>query len=308
MNVIFLTGRCNRRIALDACTSRVVALLSVAILLVGGGLYWHGYQSGLENAAEGRLSATTKQILSEIEAERAVLERTKGQTQAHLDALATRMAELQANVMRLNAVGERLVSVAQLDAGEFDFSSTPAVGGAEATDEADSQSAADIIEGLDQLVAELENREQRLSMLEDLLTNRQLLKTSHPSGRPVKSGWMSSKYGYRTDPFNGKKNFHRGVDFAGKPGTDVISVADGVVTRSEKTKGYGNVLEIRHANGYSTRYAHNKENLVKVGDVVAKGDRIALLGSTGRSRGPHVHFEVRKEGRVVDPKRFVAAR
>ena len=119
---------------------------------------------------------------------------------------------------------------------------------------------------------------------------------------------MSSGFGKRTDPFKGKKSYHRGVDFAGKRGADVVAVASGVVTRAKKVSGYGNVVEIRHADGYSTLYAHNKKNLVKDGDVVSKGQTIALLGSTGRSSGPHVHFEVHRNGKIVNPLRFVRSR
>jgi murein DD-endopeptidase MepM/ murein hydrolase activator NlpD len=147
-----------------------------------------------------------------------------------------------------------------------------------------------------------------LSALELVLMNRGLMAEVTPSGRPVNKGWMSSGYGKRTDPFKGKKSHHRGVDFAGKPGTEVVAVAAGVVIRSKKVPDFGNVVEIRHADGYSTLYAHNQKNLVKKGDVVSKGETIALLGSTGRSSGPHVHFEVHRNGKIVNPLRFVRSR
>jgi murein DD-endopeptidase MepM/ murein hydrolase activator NlpD len=151
----------------------------------------------------------------------------------------------------------------------------------------------------------LADREDKLTALELVLMNRGLMAEVTPSGRPVKKGWMSSGFGKRTDPFKGKKTYHRGVDFAGKRGSDVVAVASGVVVRSKKAAGYGNFVEIRHADGYSTLYAHNKENLVKSGDMVNKGQTIALLGSTGRSSGPHVHFEVHRNGKIVNPLRFV---
>ena len=137
--------------------------------------------------------------------------------------------------------------------------------------------------------------------------NRTLLAEAMPSGKPVKKGWMSSGFGKRTDPFRGSKSFHRGLDFAGKRGSDVVAVASGIVTRAKKVAGYGNVVEIKHADGYSTLYGHNKENLVKEGEMVSKGQTIALLGSTGRSSGPHVHFEVHHNGKIVDPLRYVRA-
>ncbi|UCE89604.1 MAG: M23 family metallopeptidase, partial [Pseudomonadota bacterium] len=128
-----------------------------------------------------------------------------------------------------------------------------------------------------------------------------------PAGRPVKRGWLSSYFGKRTDPFTGRRVHHAGVDFAGKLGSDVVAVAAGVVTYSGKRYGYGNLVEIDHGNGYSTRYGHNRENLVKVGDTLKKGHLIAKMGSSGRSTGPHVHFEVLLNGRAVNPKKYVHA-
>ena len=128
-----------------------------------------------------------------------------------------------------------------------------------------------------------------------------------PTGRPIKKGWMSSFYGMRNDPFTGKRDFHKGVDFAGKLGSDVTSVAAGVVTWSGDRYGFGMMVEIDHGNGYSTRYGHNLENLVKVGDKVRKGQTIAKMGTSGRSTGPHVHFEVLYNGRAVNPKKYIHA-
>jgi len=129
-----------------------------------------------------------------------------------------------------------------------------------------------------------------------------------PEGRPIGRGWISSYYGMRTNPFTGKLQFHKGMDFASKSGSNVQAVAGGVVTWSSKRYGYGNLVEINHGNGYVTRYGHNKENLVQVGDTVKKGQSISLMGSTGRSTGPHVHFEVLKNGRQINPQRFVQRR
>jgi murein DD-endopeptidase MepM/ murein hydrolase activator NlpD len=153
----------------------------------------------------------------------------------------------------------------------------------------------------------LDDREIKLGMLEQQLLGSELIEESRPSGRPVKKGWISSFYGKRTDPFSGKKSYHRGMDFAGKKGAEVYAVAAGVVERSKKVAGFGNVVEIRHPDGYTTLYGHNDENLVKEGDVVSKGQLIALLGNTGRSSGPHVHFEVHKDGKIVDPRRYIRA-
>jgi murein DD-endopeptidase MepM/ murein hydrolase activator NlpD len=137
--------------------------------------------------------------------------------------------------------------------------------------------------------------------------NRSLEAQILPTGRPIPDGWISSYFGARTDPFTGLREYHKGLDFAGKDGEEIYAVASGLVTWSAARFGYGQMVEINHGNGYITRYAHNRTNLVKVGDVVTKGQRIALMGSTGRSTGPHVHFEVLKNGRVVDPAKYVYA-
>ena len=147
--------------------------------------------------------------------------------------------------------------------------------------------------------------QQQLQALEALLLKRKLQKRVLPSGRPVKSGWISSFFGRRSDPMTGKQSMHKGIDFAAKYGAEVVAVSDGVVVSSRKRSGFGNTVEIRHGDGYMTRYAHNQENLVTVGEQVIQGQTIAYLGSTGRSTGPHVHFEVWQNGRPVDPSRYI---
>ena len=251
---------------------------------------------------DGIAADELKKIIHE---ERKEVEVAKATQEAHLDALALRIASVQAHMMRVDALGDRLASMGKLDKDEFDFSTEPAVGGLATEGVVPAQDVLQISADLQKVTQLLEDREQKLVVLESLLMNRDLKKESLPSGRPVKRGWMSSTYGQRTDPFTGKKTWHRGVDFAGKTGNDVIAVAAGVVTRSEMTSGYGNVVEIRHADGYTTRYGHNHENMVEVGQVVEKGEVIALLGSTGRSSGPHVHFEVHQNGRSVNPRKFI---
>jgi len=119
------------------------------------------------------------------------------------------------------------------------------------------------------------------------------------------SGWLSSNYGNRLDPFTGKRAWHNGVDFAGREGSDIVAVASGVVSWSGERYGYGKMVEVAHGEGVTTRYAHNLENTVKVGDMVRRGEVIALMGNSGRSTGPHVHFEVFKNGRPVDPASYL---
>ena len=150
-----------------------------------------------------------------------------------------------------------------------------------------------------------DNREAQLNVLESVLLNQNLSARVYPQGRPVKAGWMSSYFGRRTDPFTGKPANHKGVDFAGQEGDEIIAVADGVVTWSADRYGFGKLVEINHGNGYSTRYANNAENLVKVGEEVKKGQTVALMGDTGRATGPNLHFEVLRNGQRVNPVTYI---
>jgi len=226
--------------------------------------------------------------------------------QADIDALTLRLGTMQAQMLRLNALGERLVDQGSLDKEEFDFDAVPAVGGPGGGEAVQSVPLADFLSMLDTLDNEIQDREQKLSVLESLLMSRSLHERVMPSGKPVADGWLSSKYGKRNDPFTGKQDFHKGLDFAGKKGSEVVTVGDGVVSWAGKRSGYGNLIEINHGNGYTTRYGHNQKHLVQVGDKVKKGQQIALMGSTGRSTGPHVHFEVRQNGKTVNPSKYIA--
>jgi hypothetical protein len=276
-----------------ACMSSVVAVL--ALFAVTG--FWWGY--------------TTKEIvqLTELEEkiaeEKALIQQTRKDAQSDLDALAAHIGQMQANVTRLNALGQRLVVVAKLDSDEFDFENEPALGGPR---EPDAGNTMDLNTVLSELSEELHSREQQLSLLEDVIMRSELKKEARPAGRPIGKGWISSYYGKRTDPFSGKLEMHKGMDFAGKKGSDVVAVASGVVTWSGERYGYGNLVEINHGNGYVTRYGHNAEILVKTGDSVERGQTISKMGSTGRSTGPHVHFEVLLNNRQVDPIRFVQSK
>lgn len=269
------------------------ALSALAALVLGAG-YWWGYSSQqLDHLVE---------LETKIVNERKKIEALRHTTQSDLDALAAHIGSMQANVTRLNALGQRLVAVSKLDSDEFDFDHEPSYGGPH--EPADSQSSAlDSI--LQDIQEKLDSRELQLSLLEDVIMQSELKKESTPTGRPIVKGWTSSYYGKRTDPFTGKLEMHKGMDFAGKEGSEVKAVASGVVTWTGERYGYGNLVEINHGNGYVTRYGHNKSIVVKVGDSVEKGDTISLMGSTGRSTGPHVHFEVLLNDQQIDPIRFV---
>ncbi|MCV6622546.1 MAG: M23 family metallopeptidase [Cellvibrionaceae bacterium] len=284
-----------------------VALLSLCLLgvpaTVGGFWLWQASQMDAEN--EFLSSDSRRAWQKELVKQKQDIQEAGRDAREKVAALTLRMAELQARLLRLDALGERLTSIAKLDKGEFDFSRAPAVGGPESNALGDAYQAPEFIDAIDQLSQQIEDREQQLEILDAMMAKRKIEKDIFLAGRPVQKGWMSSRFGRRTDPFNGKVAWHNGVDFAGKMGSPVISVAAGVITWASDRSGYGQLVEINHGEGFSTRYAHNSEIKVKVGDVVKKGHIIASMGTSGRSTGPHVHFEVYKNGRAVDPASYI---
>ncbi|WOX06432.1 M23 family metallopeptidase [Microbulbifer pacificus] len=284
------------------------ALLSLCLLGLPVGALWVGANLP---AAESDVfdSRAVKAWNKALRKQQEEITEADRQAREQLTALTVKLAEMQARLTRLDALGERLTTLAKLDEGEFQFGSTPAVGGPEDPGIAGASDMPyqppEFIAAISELSDQIEDRQMQLSTLDTLLASRQLQDEQFIAGRPISRGWMSSRYGYRTDPFSGRRSWHKGVDFAGKSGSDVVSVAAGVVTWAEDRSGYGQLVEINHGNGYKTRYGHNSEIKVKLGDVVKKGQIIAQMGSSGRSTGPHVHFEVYKDNRPVDPATYI---
>ena len=305
MNII-LVGKAlakPRRISLSGGRFGLGVGAATAILVLIGGAV--GFHLGSAHGAPGAEARSAISALhDELDRQSAVVAESTEYSRRHLDALSARLAELQARATRLDALGERLTEVGQLEEGEFDFSGTAAVGGPEEPVGFDL-TMADTLASVEALDAKLSNQELQLSLLASLLTNSELVESLMPSGSPVRAGWISSRYGPRADPFTGRPALHTGVDFSGARGSDILAVAGGVVTWAGKRYGYGLMVEIDHGNGYATRYAHNDENLVDVGQRVSAGDVIGRMGSTGRSTNPHVHLEVFKGGKRVDPMDFV---
>jgi murein DD-endopeptidase MepM/ murein hydrolase activator NlpD len=260
-------------------------------------------------------SADQRALARALVQQRQTIQAARGQLDGQVDALAARVGTLNAQLIRLDALGKRLTEVAGLDRGEFDFDKAPPAGGPDA-DEADAAGSANVGGSaevpelgkvLDVLESQVSDREQQLVVLETVLSSRDLGHRIMPGGLPLIGGWISSHFGYRTDPFTGYGAFHAGVDFAGAPGSRVVAVGRGVVSYAGYKQGYGNVVEITHATGYTTRYGHNSRNLVRTGQSVQKGDAIAIIGSTGRSTGTHVHFEVLRNGRAVNPMKYLGS-
>lgn len=243
----------------------------------------------------------------ELQDQRQQLLSTRELVEGNTNALARRLAQLNAQMMRLDAAGARLTSIAGLNKGEFDFSQPPPVGGPEADAEGQAMAVDQVLASLDAFEQQISARERQMRVLEDLLLASRLQKEVRPSGWPVSDGWISSVFGMRVDPFTGLRSFHAGVDFAARIGSDVQSVAAGIVSDVGERFGYGLLVEINHGNGYVTRYGHNDTALVRVGDRVKKGQPVSLVGNSGRSTGPHVHFEVLLNGRTVNPYDYIQA-
>lgn len=258
---------------------------------------------------ELRFENSINEMQQDIAAQQAQVDAGRLEAGNSLNAMTLKLSEMRARLVRLDALGEHLTQIASLEDGEFNFSSVPGLGGPESPSLLPQGSLSEMQQELagifNKLDYQLDSRESQLQILSSMMSDNRLEKEQTVAGRPVLKGWMSSTYGMRTDPFHGDQRWHGGVDFAGKAGSPVIAVAAGVVTWSGKRSGYGQMVEVNHSDGLVTRYAHNEENLVEVGEVVKKGQQIARMGSSGRSTGPHVHFEVYKNGRTVDPATYI---
>jgi murein DD-endopeptidase MepM/ murein hydrolase activator NlpD len=246
------------------------------------------------------------QLNQAMDQQRAEVGEVRRDAQRQLDAFAIHVAELQARLTRLDALGARLTELADLDASEFDFSLNVGQGGAEDALGDAAYAPPPFMDELDRLSVRLDSREQLLEVLEQLIGERQLNEAEYLSGMPVRQGYMSSPFGRRVHPLTGRNTQHKGVDFAAKPGSDVVAVAAGVVSFSGVKSGYGHTVEISHADGYTTLYAHNQSNQVQIGDLVQRGQTIAKVGRSGRASGYHVHFEVSKKGQLVNPASYIA--
>lgn len=301
MNIIVLgrNGHPSRPLAIGRWYHYVVAGL-VSFALIAASMAG-GYYIGARSGATHRVLAWQ----DAIQQSRREVRITRQTAHARIDALTLRLGRLQAEVMRIDALGGKLVKMAKLDPKEFNFSQPPGQGGPREPALKAGDGEARILSQIDALANQLGDREAQLKVLSQVLAHRHLLAETTPTGWPIDKGWISSYYGPRTDPFTGHRGFHPGIDFAGRKGQDVHAIAGGVVVFAGKDGGYGNMVEIDHGDGYATRYGHNRRIDVKAGEVVKRGQVIAQLGSTGRSTGPHVHLEVRYHGHSINPLKFI---
>ena len=232
-------------------------------------------------------------------------------SQVHLDAYAKELGELQARMMRLDAQSERLAKIA----GEKDKPS-----GKKANQKTENLLPAnrggplinsrpmtepDLQAAISELTKAVDARDDSLSSIEAKILQQSVLKDMLPNSNPINAAFNSSSYGWRIDPFNGSKAFHEGLDFTANTGTPIRAAADGIVSATEQGGAYGKLVKIEHGAGLETRYAHTSKILVKVGDRVSKGQIVAEVGSTGRSTGPHLHYEIRLNGASLDPRKYL---
>lgn len=293
MNLIFFSRRRGTTRHLQLTHPLVIAVAGLVGLAVLGATFSFGVSLGAQSGANDRAP------LVEVAA-------LRSQVQDRVDALSVRLADLNAHVIRIDALGKRLTEMANISSGELDFDSAPGMGGPEDVGGPGvGAQIPDVTQQIDALQRRLEQRSSQLLALENVILSRTLNEAVRPEGRPVEKGYISSYFGGRADPFDGHQAHHKGVDIAGKHGSEILAVATGVVTRAGPASGYGNLVEINHGSGYTTRYGHNEDILVAVGDTVTRGQPIALMGSTGRSTGPHVHFEVLRNGQQVNPLSFI---
>ena len=307
MNVIIVSKFLRAPKKLSLRDPRVIIVMAAVVALLMGVGSVSGYAL---RAAMGIQESTRFQSLQgEVEYQQSEFADAQKAAQRELNAMSVKLAELQAESTRINALGIRLTQIANLEDGEFNFEQAPAMGGPRVRDGDEEFEIAptghQLGSSIDALSHQISIQSQQLALLESVLADRELDASLLPAGWPVRTGYASSSFGRRTDPFSGFTAFHRGVDFAGPRGSDVLSVADGVVQFAGRINGYGNAVEIDHGNGYMTRYAHNDKNAVAVGDRIKAGQVIAKMGSTGRSTGSHVHFEVWLNGRVISPAQYL---
>ncbi len=232
-------------------------------------------------------------------------EKSQSYMSENLNAMAIRLGQVQAQLLRLDTLGERLAKLAGFKPQELMFDQAPGRGGAQSMIPSQDISLRDFTKQLDLLTRQVDDRGDKLGVLESLFTHDSAKKKLIPTMLPVEGGWHSSDYGWRIDPFSGQRAFHEGIDFIAEQGTTIMAAAGGVVVYSDLHPQYGNMIEIDHGNDLVSRYAHASKRHVKLGDVVLRGAKIAEVGKTGRTTGTHLHFEVRQRGAPQNPMQFL---
>jgi murein DD-endopeptidase MepM/ murein hydrolase activator NlpD len=301
VNIILVSNRLAKTRSFILNGWQIVLLMLLLFWLMWGAAF--ALQYAMVRFAPESLNEEIRILLSKVRSD----EQQKQQTYLHssLDAMAARVGQMQAQVQRLDALGARLAKLTGMKPDEFQFDQPPAQGGPLVTSSMQDMSVLGLDQQLDKLTRIVNDRSDKLMALETMLLQNQLSSRLLPSVPPIKEGWYSSNFGWRIDPFTGTNAMHEGVDYMSPEGTDIHASAGGVVAYADNHSQYGKMVEIDHGNDIVTRYAHASRLLVKVGQVVRRGDKIAEVGSTGRSTGNHLHFEVRYRGAAQNPVRFL---
>lgn len=255
----------------------------------------------VRHAAEVRLPFLQSLLMSVREQE---TQKTQDFLRENLNAMAVRLGQLQAQLLRLDTLGERLGQMSGIKTPEVKTIDKAGQGGPLIVP-AKPLTQDDLQRQLDQLARQLESKSDYLGLIESELMDERVKKNLLPTALPVEAQWNASGFGWRIDPFTGEQAMHEGIDFIAETGTPIVAAAAGIVVTSERHPQYGNLVEIDHGNDLITRYAHASRVLVKQGALVKRGQKIAEVGSTGRSTGPHLHFEVRFKGAAQNPNRFL---
>ncbi|HWA11657.1 MAG TPA: M23 family metallopeptidase [Burkholderiales bacterium] len=302
MNIILVSNKFAQARSYTVSTPQVLFLGLLMCLMVVSLAVLLNYFS-LRYAVNNQ-SPYLQSLLEAVQAEQT--RKTQSYLRESLDTMAARLGEMQAKLLRLDTLGERLTKLAGIKPTEFMFDQPPARGGPMSTvAPAQELSMEELGKKLDELALQVDDRTDKLGVLESMLTISHAKKQLLPTELPVSTGWYSSNFGWRIDPFTGWNAFHEGMDFMAAEGEAITAAAGGVVVYSEAHPQYGNMIEIDHGNGLITRYAHASKLIARVGDVVLRGQKIAEVGNTGRSTGTHLHFEVRQWGAPQNPARFL---
>jgi len=290
--------------------SRSVALSQGQVILIALGILFSGfllatatYVVTMKFAVDLR-NPYLRTLLASLHADDQ--KRSEAEMKENLSALAVKVGELQARILRLDAFGERLAKSAGIKRDEFRFDEKPGQGGPAPVLGGRDLSMAEFNQMLAEISRVLDDRSDKLGVLDSVLMEGRLANKTIPTTMPVEMGYYSSNYGYRLDPITGRSTFHTGVDLIAPHGTAVVAAAGGVVATVAYVPEYGNIVDVDHDNGLTSRYAHLSRSVVRVGDVVMKGQKIALVGNTGRTTGPHLHFEVREKGIPLNPNKFLS--
>ena len=301
MNIILVSDSLARSRTVALSQGQVLAI-AFGILLAGFFLAMATYFVTMRFAVDLR-NPYLRSLLSALHQDD--LKRSEAEMKDNLSALAVRVGELQARILRLDAFGERLAKALNLKREEFRFDEKPGQGGPMAVSNR-ALTVQEFEQMLTDLARVLDDRGDKLGVLDSYLMDDRLARKAVPTTMPVPMAYYSSNYGYRLDPITGRSSFHTGVDLIAPAGTPIVAAAGGVVSTVGHVHEYGNIVEIDHDNGLTSRYAHLSKSLVKTGDVVLKGQPIAHVGSTGRTTGPHLHFEVREKGIPLNPNKFLS--